>query len=162
MHVSVTKDKDSVVRSTETERGEIEELASRLGRSGDGGKAYMVVGGKRIPVPRSVYESLLRAVEALAEGSGVMVAPVDAELTTGEAAELLNVSRPYLIRLLEEKGEMPFHRSGTHRRIRLRDALDYKKRRDEQRRRLLGEMSRDAQRLGLYDPPSGTGGERAS
>lgn len=160
--MSIAKDKDSVVRSTETERGGIEELASLLGRFGGEEKAHLVVGSERIPVPEAVYEALLRAVEALAEGSDVMVAPVDSELTTGEAAELLNISRPYLIRLLEEKGEMPFHRSGTHRRIHLRDALEYKKRRDEERRRLLGEMSRDAQRLGLYDPPSGAGGERAS
>lgn len=155
--MSIAKDKDSVVRGSEAEHGRVEELASRLGSAEE---VYLVVGGESIPVPGAVYESLLRAVEALAAGSGVMVAPVDAELTTGETAELLNVSRPYLIKLLEEKGEIPFHRSGTHRRIRLRDALDYKRRRDDERRRLLGEMSRDAQRLGLYDPPSD--GERAS
>ncbi|HXR65046.1 MAG TPA: helix-turn-helix domain-containing protein, partial [Ktedonobacteraceae bacterium] len=71
-------------------------------------------------------------------------------LTTQEAADILHVSRPYLIKLLEE-GEMPFTKVGLHRRIRFKDLRDYQKRRKEERRAALREMAHISQELGLYD-----------
>ncbi|HEX5503538.1 MAG TPA: excisionase family DNA-binding protein, partial [Thermomicrobiales bacterium] len=79
--------------------------------------------------------------------------PVYRELTTQQAADLLNVSRQYLIRLLE-RGDLPFTRTGTHRRIRLDDVLRYKDARSARRREGLRRLTRLSEELGLYDEPA--------
>jgi len=89
-------------------------------------------------------------VEHLREGNGVTVIPMHAELTTVEAAELLNVSRPFLIKQLDA-GALPYHMVGTHRRLRLADVLAYRDRMDAEAEKALGAMSADAEELGLYD-----------
>jgi excisionase family DNA binding protein len=73
---------------------------------------------------------------------------LEAELTTGEAADILGVSRPYLVRLLEE-GAIPYHKVGTHRRIRAKDLLDYLERSRQQGKDLLDQLTAEAQELGL-------------
>jgi excisionase family DNA binding protein len=106
--------------------------------------------GEELELPESVYALLVRIVRELDQGNGVTILPVHAELTTQQAAELLNVSRPYLVSLLE-KGEIPFDRVGRHRRVRVKELLKYKERRDSERQRLLSKMTREAQEAGLYD-----------
>jgi len=106
--------------------------------------------GEELELPESVYTLLVRIVGEMDQGNGVTILPVHAVLTTQQAAELLNVSRPYLVGLLKN-GEMPFYEVGRHRRIRVKDLLEYKERRDSSRRRLLRRMTREAQEAGLYD-----------
>ena len=85
---------------------------------------------------------------ALLRGEAVRIVPLEAELTTGQAAELLGVSRPYLVRLLEE-GKIPHHKVGTHRRVRARDLLAYLEASRKRGRELLDELIGEAQELGL-------------
>ena len=105
--------------------------------------------GRPLELPESVYRVLVETVRELAEGNAVAVLPVRTELTTQEAADLLNVSRPYLIKLIEQ-GTVPCTlTAGNHRRLRLSDVLAYRRVRDEERRAALDEMSAEAERLGL-------------
>ena len=85
--------------------------------------------GEEIELPESLSQVLRQLVYYLAQGRAVTIVPLNRELTTQEAADILNVSRPYLIKLLEQ-GEIPFAKTGTHRRIRVDDLMEYKKRRD--------------------------------
>ena len=84
----------------------------------------------------------------MAKGRGVTLLPVRPELTTQQAADLLNVSRPYLIGLLEQ-GKIPFRLVGQHRRVRLDDLMAYRQKDDEARRRIADELTADAQELGM-------------
>jgi excisionase family DNA binding protein len=93
---------------------------------------------------------LERAVEALVRGEAVSVVPVSLELTTQEAADLLNVSRQYLVRLVENRS-IPCTRTGKHRRLRVQDVLTYQRRRDRERKRTLDKLARLSQDFGGYD-----------
>jgi excisionase family DNA binding protein len=106
--------------------------------------------GEEVILPASVYRALRQLVHMLAQQQSVAVVSVERELTTQEAADLLNVSRPYLVRLLEG-GEIPFMRTGAHRRVRLGDVLAYKRRRDTARGDALDRLAQLNQELGLYD-----------
>jgi excisionase family DNA binding protein len=105
-------------------------------------------------LPRSLSEFLLNLHADLCRGQSVAIVQDDAQLTTVEAAHMLGVSRQFLIGQLE-KGEMPFHMVGTHRRIYVRDVLAYKIQRDGKRRRILDDLTRAEAEEGLYDrePP---------
>ncbi|MHC8321613.1 helix-turn-helix domain-containing protein [Pseudomonas sp. GB2N2] len=96
-----------------------------------------------VELPTSALRLLADILEALAAGNAVKVVPVHAELTTQEAADLLSVSRPHLIKLLES-GDLSYHKTGKHRRVRFADLMDYKNRRDaasEQAMMLLAEQA---------------------
>lgn len=107
--------------------------------------------GDQIPLPEPLYHLLREIVEALSKGKGVSIIPQEQELTTQEAADCLNVSRPYLIKLLDS-GEIPCKIVGKrHRRVLASDLLEYKARRDEERRKYLDEMTLFLQDEGFYD-----------
>ena len=125
--------------------GEIEELFQR-----SEGWRLRLVGpeGQGIDLPESLHALVREIVRVLTRGEAVSIVPISKELTTQEAADLLNVSRQYLVRLLE-RGEIPYHKVGTHRRIAFADLIEYKRRRDEERRRGLDELTRMSQEMGL-------------
>jgi excisionase family DNA binding protein len=102
------------------------------------------------PAPASAVAALERVLEALANGGGVAVVPLDAEITTQEAADLLGLSRPSLVKLLEA-GAIPFRTLGSHRRINAADIMAYRDLRDAERRSALDTLVAENQRLGLYD-----------
>ena len=93
--------------------------------------------------------TVLRAVlKEMAEGRAVTVVPIEAEITTGEAAELLHVSRPFVVGLID-KGLLPARMAGAHRRIRLEDVLAYKHASKAKARKALHQMVAISQALGL-------------
>lgn len=109
----------------------------------------------RLPLPDSVYRVLLHALRFMERGESVLILPSSQELTTQDAANMIGVSRQYMVQLLEE-GKVPFHKVGTHRRVYLRDLLEYRKQRDAGRRKMLDEIAQEALADGVYDviPPA--------
>ena len=108
-------------------------LAAHLGQA-DGLRLEVRIGAtsEELVLPPSALRLLLSLLTELGQGNAVSLMPIRAELTTQQAADLLNVSRPHLVKLLDE-GAMPSRKVGTHRRVRLEDLLAYK--RDFQARR---------------------------
>jgi excisionase family DNA binding protein len=106
--------------------------------------------GETLPIPASVFYVLERVAEVLARGDSITIVPVGKEVTTQQAADILNVSRQYLVRLLKEE-RIPYRKTGKHRRLRIEDVLAYKEQRDKDRRAGLRELSRLTQELGGYD-----------
>ena len=103
-----------------------------------------------IPVPGSLVLVLRQILGFMSQGKEVAVTPILREVTTQGAADLLGVSRPFLIKLLN-KQEIPFHLVGTHRRVYLQDLLRYRDHRDKQRKEILNRMAREAVENGDYD-----------
>jgi excisionase family DNA binding protein len=105
--------------------------------------------GKRtIRIPAAAVQMLVRILEEMARGNAVALIPVNAELTTQEAGDMLNISRPSLIQLLDE-GKIDFRRVGTHRRVRFESLMEYKRRADDDRRAALAELAACDQELGI-------------
>ena len=101
-----------------------------------------------VELPVSALHLMTRVLAEMARGNAVTLMPVEREVSTFEAADILNVSRPYLIKLLEA-GEIPFRRVGTHRRVLLRDVLQYKRADDDRRAVVLDELVAEAQELDM-------------
>ena len=99
-----------------------------------------------IELPAGAVSLLQAILEDMASGRAVTIVPQDAELTTQQAADFLNVSRPFLVQLLEQK-KLPFRMVGTHRRIRFEDVLRYKENTDAERRKVLDQLATEAQEL---------------
>jgi excisionase family DNA binding protein len=106
--------------------------------------------GEQLVLPPEIYEVLRDIIVAMARGQAVTIAPVDQRLTTQEAADLLGVSRPTVVKLLES-GEIPFEQPGRHRRVRLADVLAYRGRASAERRAALDRMVEIADEADLYE-----------
>jgi excisionase family DNA binding protein len=100
-------------------------------------------------IPRATVVMFAQILELLAQGRGVQIFPKEVELSTQQAADMLNVSRPYLIGLLEA-GKIPFRKVGRHRRIRLEDLMDYQRRDDLDRRVAADKLAELTEQLDLY------------
>jgi excisionase family DNA binding protein len=111
--------------------------------------------GEQTPLPMEIYDVLIRVVAAMRRQRGVTIVPVEQLLTTQQAADLLGISRPTLVKLIDEgklKDDKP---SGSrHRRLRLSDVLDYQTRRSAERSELLAKLVQDAEEDSLYEIPA--------
>jgi excisionase family DNA binding protein len=101
-----------------------------------------------LSVPQFLGPAILAMLDAMAHGNVVTVISSEAELTSQQAADMIGVSRPFLIQLLES-GEIPFRKVGTHRRIRYVDLMEYKQQVDAQREAVLLELQKEAQDLNM-------------
>jgi excisionase family DNA binding protein len=106
------------------------------------------IGDDALVVPRAAAVMLAQVMGLLANGQGVFLVPSEAQLTTQQAADMLNVSRPYLIGLLEA-GAIAYTKVGRHRRIAFRDLADYKRHADQRQRQAADELTALGQELGL-------------
>ena len=133
------------VSASASEQEALKEISDALASERPG-----IVGadGECVAMPEALVQVLREAAAGLLTGRAVSVQTVGQQLTTQQAADLLNVSRPYLIKLLEE-GSLPFTMVGTHRRIPLDAVLAYDADRSARRREYFREMARLNQELGL-------------
>ena len=101
-----------------------------------------------VAVPASALRLFLHLLTEMSQGNAVTVIPTHAEMTTQQAADLLNVSRPYLVKLVD-KGKIPCRTVGKYRRVRFDDLMAYKRKDDEARAKILDQLTADAQELGM-------------
>ena len=135
----------------EVARTALAHVEAYLARHPDGPPFVRLVvedGGEELVVPRGAVELLARILAHMAAGQGVTVVPSHAELTTQQAADMLNVSRPYLIGLLDA-GEIEYRKVGTHRRVQASSLLYYQRRDDQRRREAADELAALTQEMGL-------------
>jgi excisionase family DNA binding protein len=134
------------VTLAESEEAQIRELNRMLQL---GSPALIGADGERLELPDAVYRLLKDIARNMQSGRAIVLIPENQQLTTQRAADLLGVSRPHLIKLLEA-GALPYHKAGSHRRIYLKDLVDYQKRRDAERKAALDSIAREAFESGLY------------
>jgi excisionase family DNA binding protein len=103
---------------------------------------------QRVHLPASAVQMLMDILVNISQGNAVQIVPVHAELTTQQAADILMVSRPYLVKLLDEK-KIEHRKVGSHRRIRYNDLLQFKEQEERARKAVLDELAADAQELDM-------------
>lgn len=104
--------------------------------------------GDLLKIPKKALYLLFDILNNMAQGKSITLIPSDTEVSTQQAADMLNVSRPHLVKLLES-GEIPFKKVGTHRRIDLKDLVAFEKKLKENRNEKLDFLSKQAQDLNL-------------
>lgn len=149
---------DSHTYFPEGHEAEILDFISALERAGGGAPerrpAIVSADGTAHEIPESMVDVLRQVAQALSAGAGVNVAPLNALLTSQEAADYLGISRPTLVRMLE-RGDLPMERPGRHRFVRLSDLVEFREKQRAERRRILAEMQRQGQEDGLYQATDG-------
>jgi len=144
----MTPNRETVLHPASSEADRFNELRDRIDAMFCGPQKPCFLGpdGERMDLPVSAFEALKVIIEAMADGRAITLVPHDKELTSQAAADILCISRPHLIKLLE-RGELPFHRVGTHRRIKIEDVLAYRDRRDAEREAALADLARLSEEL---------------
>lgn len=128
---------------------ELAATASReLARASKASLSVRLDDGTNLQLPKAVTPLLVKILTEMAQGNAVTLIPLHAELTTQEAANLLNISRPFLNKLLE-KGDLPFHKVGTHRRVKFVDLDQYRNNRDVAKNKSLSALAKQAQEEGM-------------
>lgn len=146
-------DRNPVVPAAQEARA-IQEIDRALSSAPDDTHYYLADStGHQTEISPSIFRVLAKAAREMAQGHSITILHYDHELTTQQAAELLGVSRPYFVSVLEA-GKVAYHMAGTHRRVYMRDLLAYKQRRDTLRHEHLRELRRVSESLGLYDDGS--------
>jgi len=129
---------------------EAEEARALLSNLNDEHIHIQTSNGVTFSLSTTAITGLKNLLLQIAQGNAISITPVRTELTTHQAAELLNVSRPYLIKLLEQ-GHIPYRKVGSHRRIPTQPLLEYKAREEEKANSALDEIVSLTEKLGLYD-----------
>lgn len=137
----------SATPAEQPELAKVVDLLAHLDTSGERKTRLVGPDGEGIVLPASAFEALRAVVSGMAQGMAMTLIPSGRELTTQEAADILRISRPSVIRLLED-GTIPFHKVGTHRRIDVEDVLAYRAERNEQRRAALRELTEISEEIG--------------
>lgn len=106
--------------------------------------------GVRLELPEPIFHLLVRAVRTMRDGKAVVLLPETESITTQAAAEFLGVSRPFVVDLLK-KDAIPHHKVGTHRRVYLKDLMEYQRQRDSVRRATLDNLRRKVEAAGMYE-----------
>ena len=109
--------------------------------------------GERVELPPEIFAVLRDVTQAMADGRAITIAPHEQILNTQEAAELLGISRPTFVAILE-RGALRYEQPGRHRRVRLADVLDYQQRQPHAKRVVLDNRSQEADELGITDTPA--------
>ena len=143
-----TIDRNGALTVPDETDSELAATASReLARARKASICVRLDDGTDLQLPKAVTPLLIKILTEMGQGNAVTLIPLHAELTTQEAANLMNISRPYLNKLLD-RGDIPHHKVGTHRRIRFEDLERFRGRREVERRKALEELAAQAQELG--------------
>jgi len=135
---------------------EVEEakISSRtLSKYADADRVQLSIKGSNnesdeLVLPGHALQLLLDVLSEMSRGNAISIMPIHAELSTQDAANFLNVSRPFLVGLLE-KGDIHFHKVGTHRRVLAKDVIEYKQQIDAERMETLDKLTEESQKLGM-------------
>lgn len=140
---------DNLLRAAPGDSGALEALLRQIDEIVHAHRTARLVGpdGEAIEIPASALHALKLVVEGMARGQTITLVPHGKELTTQQAADLLHVSRPHLVKLLDDH-VIDHYKVGTHRRVRIEDVLDYRERRAGVRRERLDELTRLSEELG--------------
>ena len=129
-------------------RASAAELSRLLAEHPESNRARVQMDGHDMILPRQALELLKGLLVEMAQGHAVTIMPTHAELTTQEAANILNVSRPYLVKLLED-GKIPCTKVGSHRRVLFSDLMKYKQSSKEKSKAIMDELTEQAQKLNM-------------
>lgn len=135
---------------SEADTNQANKLLALLEKEGPGKAGVVGKDGKPVPIRGAVYHLFMELLDELRHGRAVSMTAVERDLTTQQAANLLGISRPSLIKRLD-KGELPHRLVGRHRRVPLEAVLAYRERESLRRRKILARLTQESQKMGLYD-----------